>query len=119
MVLVDTSVWVSHLRDGNPQLADLLDDAEVACHPFIIGELACGNLRNRAEILSLLGSLPMGHQADHEEVMEFVENYQLMGKGLRYVDMHLLASALLSQVRLWTLDKKPQEVCSELGLRFP
>ena len=85
MVLVDTSVWVSHLRDPNASLERLLNNGNVVCHQFIIGELACGNLRNRTEILSLLQSLPMATQAAHEEVMQFIENNQLMGKGLGYI----------------------------------
>lgn len=118
MVLVDTSVWVAHLRKGNIGLETLLNDGKVICHPFIIGELACGNLKNRTEILSLLQSLPMATQAEHEEVMQFIENYRLMGKGLGYIDMHLLASALLTNVPVWTLDKKLSEVSSEIGLAF-
>lgn len=118
MVLVDTSVWVSHLREGSPELKSLLNDGNVFCHPFIIGELACGNLRNRAEVLSLLSALPMAHQAEHEEVMQFIENYRLMGMRLGYVDMHLLAAALLDQVPIWTLDRQLKEVCSKLGLWF-
>jgi len=116
MVLVDTSVWVSHLHKGNTGLETLLNDGEVVCHPFIVGELACGNLKNRSEILSLLRALPMAAQAEHEEVMQFVENYRLMGKGLGYIDMHLLASALLTKVQLWTLDRKLKCVSLELGL---
>jgi predicted nucleic acid-binding protein len=104
MVLVDSSVWVAHLRTGNVGLGTLLSDTHVACHPFIVGELACGNLINRAEILSLLQALPMASHADHEEVMRFIENYHLMGKGLD-VDMHLLSSALLTNIPLWTLTR--------------
>jgi len=118
MILVDTSVWVAHLREGNSGLEMLLNDSEVVCHPFIIGELACGNLRNRSEILSLLQTLPVAIQAEHEEVMQFIEDYRLMGKGLGYVDIHLLASALLTRDPLWTLDKKLNEVSSKLGLEF-
>lgn len=118
MVLVDTSVWVAHLREGNTGLETLLNEGEVVCHPFIIGELACGNLSNRSEILSLLQALPMGTQAEHEEVMQFIEDYRLMGKGLGYIDIHLLASALLTKDPLWTLDKKLNEVSSKLGLEF-
>ena len=116
MVLVDTSVWVSHLRKGNPRLALLLNDGDVVCHPFIIGELSCGNLRNRFEILSLLHSLPIVGQAEHEEVLQFVENNDLMGRGLGYVDVHLLASAVLSGVSIWTLDRKLQAASSKLGV---
>ncbi len=110
MVLVDTSVWVSHLREGNINLADLLQNGEVVSHPFVVGELACGNLKNRALILSLLKSLPMSIEAEHEEVLAFVEGNRLMGKGLGYVDAHLLTSAVLSEVSLWTLDKRLEQV---------
>jgi predicted nucleic acid-binding protein len=105
MVLVDTSVWVAHLREGTIGLEALLNEGEVICHPFIIGELACGNLKNRSEILSLLRALPMATHAEHEEVMQFIENYGLMGKGLGYMDLHLLASAILTKVPFWTIDK--------------
>jgi hypothetical protein len=118
MILVDTSVWVAHLREGIRGLEALLDEGDVMCHPFIIGELACGNLENRAEILSLLQALPMAAHAEHEEVMHFIESYGLMGKGLGYIDMHLLASAMLTKVPLWTLDKKLNEISSKLGLSF-
>ncbi|MFH1954414.1 MAG: type II toxin-antitoxin system VapC family toxin [Pseudomonadota bacterium] len=116
MVLVDTSVWVAHLRHGKIDLKGLLDEGHVGCHPFIVGELACGNLKNRSEILSLLRALPMATQAEHTEVMQFIENYRLMGKGLGYIDMHLLASALLSKVTLWTLDKKLNQISAKLGI---
>jgi predicted nucleic acid-binding protein len=118
MVLVDTSVWVAHLKYGNIGLEPILNDGHVFCHQFIIGELACGNLRNRSEILSLLRALPMANMADHEEVMHFIENYNLMGKGLGYIDMHLLASAILTKISLWSLDKKLNEVSSKLGLAY-
>jgi predicted nucleic acid-binding protein len=118
MVLVDTSVWVSHLRKGNRELAALLSDGDVACHPFIVGELACGNLKNRAEILSLLQALPMATQAEHEEVMKFIEERRLTGRGLGFIDVHLLASAFLKGVPIWTLDKKLNAVSRELGVAF-
>lgn len=118
MVLVDTSVWVAHLRAGGIGLEALLNEGHVICHPFIIGEIACGNLRNRSEILTLLRALPGAVPAEHEEVMEFIENSNLMGQGLGYVDMHLLASAILTEVPLWTLDKKLRGVCSKLGLTY-
>ena len=118
MVLVDTSVWVAHLRAGNIELESLLNDGHVVCHPFIIGEIACGKLKNRSEILSLLQALPMAKRAEHEEVMQFIENYRLMGKGLGYIDMHLLASAMLTNVSLWTLDKRVNEVPSTLGICY-
>lgn len=118
MVLVDTSVWVAHLRQGNTRLETLLNDGGVICHPFIIGELGCGNLKNRSKILSLLKALPMATQAEHEEVMQFIENDRLMGLGLGYIDIHLLASTLLTKVPIWTLDKKLNEVALKLGLAF-
>jgi len=118
MVLVDTSVWVAHLLKGNTGFEVLLNDGDVICHPLIMGELACGNLKNRSKILSLLQSLPMATQIEHEEVMQFIENNRLMGKGLGYIEMHLLASGLLSRVTLWTLDKKLNSVASKLGLKF-
>jgi len=106
MVLVDTSVWVDHFRSGNSQLVKLLDDGDVICHHFIIGELACGNIKNRKQILSLLRALPMAIQASHQEVLEFIEIKKLSGKGLGYIDMHLLAAAFLSDAVFWPLDKK-------------
>ncbi len=118
MVLVDTSVWVSHLRNGNAKLADLLNNGDVVCHPFIVGELACGNLKNGAEILSLLQALPISIEAEHDEVMTFIENNQLMGKGLGYIDVHLLAAASLTEVPIWTIDKKLNAVSQEMGLNF-
>jgi predicted nucleic acid-binding protein len=116
MILVDTSVWVEHLRAGKIGLERFLNDGEVICHPLIVGELACGNLKNRAEILALMQTLPMAVQAEHDDVLLFIENNRLMGKGLGYIDMHLLASALLSDSQLWTLDKKLRKIAAELGI---
>ena len=118
MVLVDTSVWVAHLQRGDIGLEALLNEGEVVCHPFIVGELACSNLKNRSAILSLLQALPVTIPAEHEEVMQFIENHSLMGKGLGYIDMHLLASAILSRVPLWTLDKKLKHVSLKLGIAY-
>ena len=116
MVLVDTSVWVAHLRHGTIGLEALLNEGRVVCHPFIVGELACGNLKRRSEILVHLQALPQAILAEHEEAMQVIENYSLMGKGLGYIDMHLLASALLTKVPLWTLDQKLHEVAVKLKL---
>jgi predicted nucleic acid-binding protein len=118
MVLVDTSVWVSHLRDGNVGLERLLNDGEVGCHPFIVGELACGNLKNRHEILTSLQSLPMTVLAEDGEVLKFVENHQLMGKGLGYIDVHLIAAALLTDVPLWTFDKTLHKITKKIGINY-
>jgi predicted nucleic acid-binding protein len=118
VVLVDTSVWVSHLRDGRADLAEVLDAGEVACHPFIIGELACGYLENRAEIISLLAALPQAPLLEHEEVLAFIEARMVMGKGLGYVDVHLLASSLLGGMPLWTLDAQLAKAAATMGFRY-
>jgi predicted nucleic acid-binding protein len=119
MVLVDTSVWVTHFRATHIDLAKLLNNGEVACHPFIIGELACGNLKNRTTILSLLQNLPIVSIVEHEEVLAFIEGHKLMGKGLGYIDVHLLASAVLSGLSIWTLDKRLEQIADMLGARTP
>ena len=118
MVLVDTSVWVSHLRGGSKELEQLLNDGDVMLHPFIIGELACGNIKNRHKVLSLLQLLPMVIQAEHEEVLQFIEKNNLMGKGLGFIDAHLSASAILTKVPMWTLDKKLNEINNKLNINY-
>ena len=118
MILVDTSVWVDHLRVGDAKLADALRAAQVATHPFVIGELACGNIKNRAEILSLLRLLPMAVQAEHEEVLRFIETNHLMGQGLGYVDVHLAVSAALTGVPIWTLDKSLDKISKKLNISY-
>ncbi|MDD5258756.1 MAG: type II toxin-antitoxin system VapC family toxin [bacterium] len=118
MILADTSIWIAHLRHGNARLEQLLNDGEIACHSFIIGELACGNIRNRKEILSLLSTLPTVEHIDDEETLLFIEKNNLMGKGLGLIDMYLLASALLSEVSLWTLDVKLKKEASLLGVVY-
>ncbi len=94
MVLIDSSVWVRHLRGGDPDLRQLLNEGYEMCHPIIVGELACGNMKNRSEILSFLQLLPQAALAQHEEILQFIELNQLMGKGLGYIDAHLSASAM-------------------------
>jgi len=118
MVLVDTSIWVTHLRKGDRHLESLLLDSEVACHPFIIGELACGNIRNRSEILSLLETLPSTPTVDMTEYLFFVEQNHLFGVGIGFVDVHLLASAKLSGIPLWTGDKKLKEAALRLKVSY-
>ena len=118
MVLVDTSIWVAHLRQGNTQLETLLNEGTVVCHPFIIGELACGAMKNRVQILSLLQSLPMAETAEHSEVLQFIEHNRLAGKGLGYIDVNLLASAVLTGVPLWTLDRKLQQSSAKLRIDY-
>ena len=118
MVLVDTSVWVSHFRETHDGLVELLNNGEVVCHPFIIGELACGNLNNRTSIIALLEALPVALVVEHEELLSFIEARKIMGKGLGYVDVHLLAAALLTGVPLWTLDKKLDKVAEGLQRKY-
>ncbi|MDZ7699794.1 MAG: PIN domain-containing protein [Deltaproteobacteria bacterium] len=118
VVLVDTSVWVKHLRENDQTLAGLLEQGEVACHPFIIGELACGGIKNRHEILGLISDLPSTVLLDHDEIMEFIEYRKLMNRGIGYVDVHLLASALVSDTSLWTFDKALRKVARELSVAY-
>jgi hypothetical protein len=116
MVLADTSVWVDHLRGGNAGLARLLDLGEVVCHPHVIGELACRNLRQRGEILGLLQSLPRAPEASQEEVLAFLAQRTLHGRGLGWIDAHLLASAKLMPCELWTLDRSMHAAAASLAL---
>ncbi len=109
-------MWVDHLRQGDSGLSALLSRAEVECHPFIAGELSCGWLRRRAEILSLLGKLPSVPVASHHEVMTFVERHQLMGRGIGWTDAHLLASASLARAQFWTRDRRLARVARMLRL---
>ena len=118
MILVDTSVWIYHLRHGEGHLKSLLQEAHVMTHDFILGELACGNLKNRKEILSLLRALPRASLVTHEEALHFIEKRALAGLGLGYIDLHLLSSAQLSEVPLWTFDKKLQSSAAKLGLSY-
>jgi predicted nucleic acid-binding protein len=105
---------VNHLRRGDRQLRVLLDAGEVLCHPFIIGELASGSIAKRTEILDLLQALPQSAIAEHDEVMHFLNQNQLYGRGLGLIDLHLLASASLSKVRLWTTDRPLKRAAENL-----
>jgi hypothetical protein len=115
MILADTSIWIDHLRHGDAELVTALQQSQILVHPFVLGEMACGHLRNRNQILSLLDSLPMATMASDAEVRAFIEQYALMGRGIGYIDAHLCASARLSAARLWTRDKRLHAVASELG----
>ena len=116
MILADTSVWVEHLRRGEPRLVSLLEAGDVLCHAFVIGELACGHLRQRAKILGLLSALPSIGAANHEEVLGFIERHKLQGKGLGLIDMHLLASCALAGSPLWTLDSRLAKTAAQFGV---
>jgi predicted nucleic acid-binding protein len=117
MILVDTSVWVDHLRRGDPALVAALDGNTVAVHAFVVGELACGQLKSRHEVLSLLNSLTRLVAATDDEALYFLERHRLFGRGLGYIDVHLLAAAALNDdARLWTRDKRLKTVAVELDL---
>ena len=119
MILVDTSVWVDHLRVGNAKLADALRAGQVATHPFVIGELACGNLKSREAVLSLLRALPVVSVADEDEALFFIEQNALMGRGIGYIDAHLLAAtAIAAPTRLWTHDKRLGVIAAGLKLAY-
>ena len=115
MILVDTSVWVDHLRNGDPVLAELLEQSRVVMHPMVLGELTCGNLQNRGQLLQLWQQLESLQSVSHDEALYFIEQNDLMGKGIGYVDVHLLASAAIAAgVKLWTRDKRLMCIAAEL-----
>jgi predicted nucleic acid-binding protein len=119
LILVDTSVWVDHLRRGDAQVAVLLEGASVLMHPFVGGEIACGSLSDRPLILELLQDLPTAVLASADEVLRFIEVHSLHGKGIGYVDVHLLASVALSDgAKLWTRDKRLRAVADDLGCAY-
>ncbi len=117
MLLADTSVWIEHLRVGVPRLAAALDAGIVAAHPFVVGELACGTLRDRRGILADLALLPQVEVAQHAEVLALVERRALAGRGIGWIDAHLLAAALISGSALWTLDRRLDELWRAAGGR--
>ena len=114
MILVDTSVWIDHLRVARPALQQLLEDGRVHCHPFVIGELACGHLKRRTDFIADLCQLPSVEPADHDEAMHLLEARKLAGRGISWVGVHLLASAKVSHAELWTLDQRLAAVAREL-----
>lgn len=118
MVIFDTSIWIDHIREASPNLTALLESGMILMHPFVIGELACGNMRNRELTLSLLSDLPQCSVATHQEVLRFIEVHQLMRRGIGYVDVHLLAAATVSQAKLWTRDKRLHNIAAELKLEY-
>lgn len=119
MILVDTSVWIDHLRSAITPLAGLLEAESVLIHPFVIGELACGEIKRRREVLDLLSTLPSSVVATNEETLHFIEHHRLMGKGIGYMDAHLLAAAMLTDAaRLWTREKRLRAIASHLRIGF-
>lgn len=117
MILADTSIWVAHLRLADPTLGMRLRAREILSHPFVIGELAMGNLGQRAAKLQLLDELPKAVVASHDEVMTLIEQHGLHGLGVGYIDMHLLASTRLTPgARLWTRDQRLHAVGAQMGV---
>ncbi|MEP7058756.1 MAG: type II toxin-antitoxin system VapC family toxin [Caldimonas sp.] len=118
MILVDTSVWIDHLRRSDAALVRQLDAGNVLTHPFVIGEIACGHLPRRGETLLLMGKLPLAPVVGHAEALGFIERYDLAGQGVGYVDMHMLASARLARTQLWTRDKRLAQAAAALGIAY-
>ena len=118
MVLADTSIWIRHFRARDADLEDLLDHQQAAIHEFVLGELACGNLRDRESTLADLGRLPRIRPATADEVLFFIGHHRLYGSGLGWIDMHLLASARLEKVTLYTRDRALAEASAKLGVAF-
>jgi predicted nucleic acid-binding protein len=118
MILVDTSIWIDHLRKGNSTLSLLLEQGLVLTHPFIIGELSCGSMRNRREILKLLRTLPVAVIAEHDEVLYFIEAKHLYSAGIGWIDVHFLASAHLSRAPLWTSDMRLKRAAESLDIAY-
>jgi predicted nucleic acid-binding protein len=117
MWIADTSVWIEHFRNGGSKLAGLLSEGRVLMHPCVAGELTCGNLKNRAHVFADLDALPYARVATDREVLFVIEDRTLWGRGLGWIDVHLLASALLTGCGVWTLDKRLERAGSDLGLR--
>lgn len=120
MILVDSSIWIDHFRRVDAELAGLLTAREVVCHPFVMGELACGHLPKRVAVFEALASLPLLRLVPHDEVLAFVERHALMARGIGWIDMHLLASAVVSgRTSLWSRDKRLAAAAAERGVAHP
>lgn len=119
MILVDTSVWIEHLRLGSAELSQLLQAGQIVMHPMVLGELACGNLQHRSQLLALWEQLPCSEVATDHEVLRTIEQNGWMGKGIGFVDAHLLAGALLTpNTRLWAQDKRLQKLAEHHGVAY-
>lgn len=119
IVLADTSVWIEHWRRANGRVAHLLDSNSLVVHPFVMGEIALGHISKRAEVLADLATLDSPTVADDPEVLALIDRTPLWGRGIGWVDAHLLASALLDHLRLWTLDRRLAAVAHDLGVALP
>lgn len=118
MILVDSSVWIEHIRSDGSVLDDLLDSNSILIHDFVIGEILLGHLKKRKAITNLMSILPRAIIATNNEVIEFIENNKLFGLGIGFVDAHLMVSAILSKAKLWTYDKKLKEIAKNLGVAY-
>ena len=118
MILADTSVWVDHLRAGLPTFAAALNSGQVLGHPFVTGELACGNLRHRRRVLELLNELSQAAVATNDEVLACIERRRLHGRGLGWIDVHLIASALVTPCQLWTSDRPLAGAAGRCGVQL-
>ncbi len=112
--LIDTSIWINHLRNRNEILVQLLEDNQVYIHPFIIGEIACGNLKNRKEVINLLKQLPEAVITTHKEAINYLDQHKLSGKGIGWIDIHLLSSCALTSIKLFTVDKRLQKIADNI-----
>ncbi len=118
MILADSLVWMDHIRAPNARLQKLLLELRILTHPFVVGEIACGNLRDRRVFLGLLEKLPSALAAGHKEALQMVNERRVWGQGIGWVDVHLLASALLTGCRLWTLDRRLGEAARLLKVDY-
>lgn len=118
-MLVDTSVWIDHFRSANALLHERLAADQVWTHPYVVGELACGNLTPRRATLSQLAKLRHAHMVQHDDVLHFITEHRLHGTGLGWVDVNLLASAQVAQLPLWALDRRLAAAARRLGLETP
>jgi predicted nucleic acid-binding protein len=118
VILVDSSVWIDHVRQPNDLLISSLEGQQVLVHPFVIGEVALGHLRTREAVLLGLQRLPQCSVATNQEVLHLIARQRLFGRGVGYVDVHLLAAASLARAKVWTLDRKLHETAATLGLDF-
>ena len=117
MILVDSSVWIDHLRFVDPLLRELIDQRNVLSHPFVIGELAMGSLKDRGALITELSRLPRAQVIDDDDVLTFIERFYVYARGIGYVDAHLLASTKSTPAAsLWTRDRRVQVIAAELGV---
>ena len=118
MILADSSVWISHLKRADERLGALLAARRISCHEFVQGELACGNLPQRSAFLAFLGRLPRVPAVSHQEALALLHSRRIAGQGLGWVDVHLLAATVVSNAKLWSLDRRLATAADALGVSF-